>query len=209
MKTTYYNQGDIVVVREIWKGKVFSARPVRVVEDTPGILALYTAEGTFWKIPTNLRGDPVAAIDLKEEKWLLKDVTWRGLGTLSLTIPGSMFSVYIFWKNCYRDIFGWYINLEDPLHRTPTGFDMKDMVLDVVLKGDMSAWRWKDEDDFKALESLRVISQEKALKLRSEGERAVRMLQSGTSPFNHWRTWVPPQNWQGISLPTGWDKTWE
>jgi len=208
MKTTYYNQGDIVVLRQTWKGKVLWAQPLRVVEDTPDMIALYMAEGTLWKEPRNTRGERVACVYLrKEEKWFLMDVTWRGLGRLSLTIPGSMFSVYIFWNSHYRDIKCWYINLEDPLHHTPTGFEHTDMELDAVLSGDLSEWHWKDEANFRAVESYGLISQEKALKLRAEGERVVKMLQSGTSPFNRWRTWVPPQNWQGISMPSGWDKT--
>jgi len=38
MKTTYYNRGDIVVLRQMWKGKVLWAQPLRVVEDTPDMI---------------------------------------------------------------------------------------------------------------------------------------------------------------------------
>lgn len=207
MKTTTYHHGDIVMVREVWAGRIWSARPMRVVTDTSDMLALYIAPGTSWKQPTNLKGERPAGIDRKEEKWLLRDAVWTGLGALRLTTPGSLFSVHIHWDNHYRDIRHWYVNLEDPLYRTRFGFEYMDMELDVVLSGDMSEWHWKDEDGLQALESLGLVSQEKSLKLRSEGESAVKMLQSSKSPFNVWRAWLPPPNWQGIPLPPGWDRT--
>jgi hypothetical protein len=97
MTMRYYSPGDIVVIRDMWNGKLFFARPVRVVEDTPDMLALFTAPETRWKLPRGTQRERITARDLKEGSWSLEDAAWTGLGTLSLTIPGSHFSVWLFW----------------------------------------------------------------------------------------------------------------
>jgi predicted RNA-binding protein associated with RNAse of E/G family len=89
----------------------------------------------------------------------------------------------------------------------PGGFELKDMVLDMVVSPDTSEWRWKDEDDFREMVELGVITQEKADALRAAGESALEMLRSGESPFERWRDWVPPEGWRGISLPAEWKGT--
>jgi len=43
--------GHQVVYREVWRGKVWTARPVTVVQDTLDGVALYLRSGTRWKLP--------------------------------------------------------------------------------------------------------------------------------------------------------------
>jgi hypothetical protein len=44
-----WNPGDSIVLREVWEGKDWRARPVIVVEDSDD--ALYIANGSKWKRP--------------------------------------------------------------------------------------------------------------------------------------------------------------
>ncbi len=201
----FFKTGDQVTVREIWAGSVWSARPMRVVQDTPEMLALYMSPGTRWKQPKNHQGERVTATDRREENWRLTDAIWEDQGILRLTIPGSMYSVLLFWHKNYSALRAWYINLEESLYRTSVGFEYMDQILDVVVAPDLSDWYWKDEDDFKEAQRLLLISQEKAVALRADGERVVKMLQSGESPFNGWQNWHPDPDWPVPSLPADWD----
>jgi len=46
-----WQTGGAALLREVWRGKVWSAMPVTVVQDTRELVALYIAPGTIWKQP--------------------------------------------------------------------------------------------------------------------------------------------------------------
>lgn len=48
-----------ITVRNIWHGRVFSALPLVVVEDTAELIAAYIPPGTVWKRPTDLARYPM------------------------------------------------------------------------------------------------------------------------------------------------------
>jgi hypothetical protein len=200
-----FNPGQPVLVREIWQGKVWSARPEIIVQDTAELLVLYKASGTPWKQPVAPEGNEVTARNRKAGNWQLRDTVWHGEGNLRLTVPGSHFSVITFWNDGHDSLRYWYVNLEDPLHRTRFGFDYLDMILDVIVEANLAHWHWKDEDDFDLAQKLGLIPADRASFLRLEGERAVKMLQSGESIFNGWGNWRPDPSWQVPTLPEGWD----
>jgi predicted RNA-binding protein associated with RNAse of E/G family len=124
---------------------------------------------------------------------------------LRLSIPGAPYSVLIFWSTEDNSLTRWYINLEEPMVRTKQGFIYTDLILDIVAVPDLSKWYWKDEGECKEAVNLGLLSQEKVNELRSEGEKAVKWLQSGKSPFSGWEKWKPDPSWQMPVLPDGWD----
>jgi protein associated with RNAse G/E len=99
----------------------------------------------------------------------------------------------------------WYINLEYPLTRTDTGFDYTDMLLDILVEPDLKNWRWKDADEFQEAVDIGLISSQEAKMFRAEGEKALKLLQSGKSVFNAWEHWHPDPSWLVPVLPDGWD----
>ena len=131
-----FNQGQTIVFKESWKGRVRSVRPMFVVQDKPNLMAFYMPLHTVWKQPT----EP----DRLRSEWTLKD-TELGLTVLRLAIPNFAYSVLFFW-NADGSQRCWYINLEDPLQRTEYGFDYTDMLLDIIATPDLTSWRWDDED---------------------------------------------------------------
>jgi len=82
---------------------------------------------------------------------------------------------------------------------------MHDNFLDVIVEPDLSAWHWKDEDEFAEAIELGIISPEKAQAIRADGERAANWIKSGNSPFNGWENWRPDPAWNASALPDGWD----
>ena len=203
-KKHLFQNGQTILLREIWHDRVWSARPEIVVQDKPELMAFYIPSGTLWKQPTAADGSRALAQTRYRADWLLKEVEWTGMGRLRMTIPGSYYSVLIF-RNTDGSVRQWYINLEDPLRRMETGFDYIDQMLDITAVPNFATWQWKDADEVEEAIGLGIITSEKAAGMRVEGEKVINWLQSGKSPFNGWEKWRPNPTWEVPVLPAGWD----
>src|SRR4051812_11574477 len=112
-----------IVLRETWQGRVWTARPVRVVQDAPELLVLHMQPTTVYKHPGNV---PVFLPD----EWTLSDRTWTGGEALYLCPPGAWHMVILFFTPApERRLDCWYVNLQRPLVRTVIGFDYLDQEL--------------------------------------------------------------------------------
>ena len=198
-----WTSGDHVVLRGVWRQRLWFASPVTVVQDTPALIALYWRAGTWEKVPRK-RFAPQDM--LSTEQLDLVDKIWVKTDVLMLVVPGAAHSVYAMWEEGHTSFRCWYINLQEPLRRTPIGFDTMDHILDVVVSPDRSEWWWKDEDEFREAEAIGVYSAQEARTIRAEGERAVKLMQANQSPFcDGWERWLPPAEWEIPGLPAGWD----
>jgi uncharacterized protein len=204
-KPPFFHPGQTIVLREIWRGKVWSARPVIVVHDKPDMLALCMPQGTVWKQPITLAGERVKGRNREQSEWILKDDKWNPC-SLRLTVPGSNYSVLLFWNYPEMKLVMWYINMEDPLRRSASGFDFFDQWLDAIVKPDLSGWKWKDEDEMAEAVAAGLVTKQSAAAMHAEGEKVANWIMSGRSPFNAWTDWRPNPSWQVPVLPEGWDK---
>ncbi len=200
-----FTPGQSVLVREIWQGKVWTARPEIVVQDTPELLVLYKARGTRWKQSISPDGTKPSVQSRKSGQWQLSDAVWDIEGNLRLNITGCHYSVLAFWNDSHESLRYWYINLEYPIIHTEKGFDYTDMLLDILVEPDLKTWHWKDADEFQEALDIGLISPQEAKMFRAEGEKALKLLQSGKSIFNHWENWRPDPSWQVPSLPGSWN----
>lgn len=209
MKQSRYSPGDIIVLREIWSGKIWTARPVIVVQDDTELIALYIPENTHWKHHQGIHGDHITAYERKNKTWILRDAVWENRhGYLKLAIPGESYSVLLFWNNNDDSLHCWYINLEDPeslIHRTAIGFDCTDQILDVIIEPNLRDWHWDDEDELQEAMELDLISPEKARSLYAKGEVVRDLILSAKSIFNGWEHWRPDPLWKPPVLPDGWN----
>jgi hypothetical protein len=201
-----FSPGQTAVVREIWNGRAWRGGAYRVIQDNPGLVVLYAPLGTIIKYPLMPDGKRVKPHQKMNSEWVLTELKADKFITLRLSIPGAGYTVLMFRNHVDLSLRAWYINLEDPMHRTHQGFDLTDDFLDVIVKPDLSGWFWKDEDEFAEAIDLKMISQEKARAMRLEGERVANWIQSGQSPFNGWKNWKPDPSWEVPVLPDGWDK---
>ena len=198
-----WTPGEPIVLRGVWRQRLWFACPVNVVQDSPALIALYWRAGTGVKIPEK-RFTPQEM--LATEQLELVDKTWIKTDVLMLIAPGASHSVYAMWEEGHTSFRCWYVNLEEPLRRTSIGFDTMDHLLDVVISSDRSEWWWKDEDEFREAIALGVYSAEEARAIRAEGERAIELMQANQSPFcDGWEDWSPPEEWEFPKLPVGWD----
>jgi hypothetical protein len=197
--------GNRVILREVRQGQVYSAKPVTVVCDRPDLVALWIAPGTRWKHALRPDGGPVEVDDIMRDRWVLADAVWYGGGALILQIPSAAHCLLGFREQHREALACWYINLQEPLRRAPLGFDTLDQILDIVVSPDRRWWAWKDEEDFAEAERQGLIHPTAARAVRTEGERALRLLLAGAPPFApEWARWAPDPAWSVPTLPPGW-----
>jgi uncharacterized protein len=193
--------GDAVLVREVWRRRVFEARPAIVVQDAAEQTMLLVPGGIACGLPI---GDDGAEIRLPDRPWHL-EVRERGPSPiLSFAWPETPYAVLRWSTEEGTPI--WYVNLQDPLRRTALGFDTVDHALDVIVELD-GTWRWKDEDELAEAVARGLFTPDRAATFRVDGERAVARILDREPPFDRdWGGWHPDPGWPVPSLPEGWDR---
>jgi hypothetical protein len=143
---------------------------------------------------------------LSDQQVPLIERQWADTDVLLLSLPGAAHSVYAMWETGTHRLRCWYIDLQEPLRRTPLGFDTMDHLLDIVVSPDRSEWRWKDEEELGEATAIGLYTQQQASSIRVEGQRAVAMLKASDSPYSRaWADWSAPRDWAIATLPQEWD----
>jgi hypothetical protein len=185
----------------MWRGRIWSARPMIVVHDEEDQRILYTPNGIRLV---------VAAMDgkelrLPEGEWDLLERTWARGPILSFSWPAAGHAILLFFHPDWT-AWTWYVNVESPFRPTELGFDTEDLVLDVVVAPDRSRWEWKDRDELKEAVRRGLFSPAQAAEFEAEAERGLRRLLDREAPFDRdWTTWRPDPSWPVPELPPGWD----
>jgi hypothetical protein len=205
------NVGETVVVQEVWRGRVWAARPMTVVEDAGEAVVLWFPRGTRWRAPTNDparawhedRGERLAACAASGE-WSFRDGEWD-VSTLWFMRERDWHAVWVSWLPDGTH-WGWYVNLQTPYRRTALGFETMDLMLDVVIEPDRS-WRWKDEDELEACVRAGAFDVALVERVRDEGLHVVLRVERGEPPFcEPWGEWRPDPCWPKPELPAGWNE---
>lgn len=207
-----WHPGDVIALRDIWRGRIWFAVPVVVVKDDPGRSMFYRAARSPCRRPVS-RSDG-RPLRLPSEPWDLVTAGRERHDALSFAWPNVGFSVLLFWDNAWDNagdsdrhggFAGWYVNLQSPLRRTAYGFDYTDHVLDIVVEPDRS-WSWRDEDALDEAVELGSFTPLEARAIRAEGERAIERLERREEPFDgRWLDWRPDPGWAIPALGSRWD----
>ena len=197
-----FRPGDPIVLRELWAGRVFEARPMIVVQDDPDQIALFLPADVRCGVPIDEDG---RVLRVPDRPWRL-EIRARGpQPVLSFAWPDTPYAVLLWTAEHERRV--WYVNLEEPIDRTPIGFDTVDHALDLVIELDGSAWRWKDEDELADAVRDGLFSGEEAADFRRWGERARDRILAREPPFDRdWTGWRPDPAWPIPELPPGWER---
>jgi predicted RNA-binding protein associated with RNAse of E/G family len=196
-----WSQGDVVALREIWDGRVWTAYPAVVVEDDPSQQLLYIPLGAGLKYAVDQEG---RELRLYADRWTLGDHR-ATRHFLSFCWPDRRHAVLAVWDASWN-FAGWYVNIETPLGRTATTYDYVDHCLDVLIPPDRSTWTWKDEDELEEAVALGIFSPANAEAFRAEGTAAVERIIGGEQPFDRdWSDWRPDPSWQRSHLPDSWE----
>jgi predicted RNA-binding protein associated with RNAse of E/G family len=200
-----YQPGEVIIYRGANQERIWFALPVYVVRDTPELVALYWPAGTRGKWRMRAPGAKVTPQEMRSNALEIIDHTWTRTDVLLLIQPGAAHALYVMWETGTRQQLCWYVNLQDPLRRTAIGFDSMDHVLDIVFSPDKTSWRWKDEDQLEELVAYGMISPEKAMAVRAEGERVIGLFHANRSPLcDGWEHWSPPAGWGVPEMGEDW-----
>jgi hypothetical protein len=177
--------------RETWRGRVWRALAVRVVERTGDRLVLWHPTGTPAFVP--YAGDRLLRIP-GDDAWELRGTASPG-ESVGLVNLGARHSTWLNWRD--GSFEGWYVNFERESALTPVSLDVVDEKLDLVVRPD-GKLRVKDFDELLAAARTGYLSASDVL------EQAVRVLRdppwpTGLEDFHPDPTWPRPQ------LPEGWD----
>ena len=199
-----WTTGDAILLREVHRGRIWSARPATVAAVHNDLLAAYLAPGTRFRVPADTNHSQI--VRRLHDGWELTDYTWTKGRALHLLMPDVGYSVHLWWLPPDWRFGGWYINLQESVRPTRFGFDSMDQLLDIVVDPDLT-WRWKDEDELAEAVELGLMTEGDASEVRREGERAIERLEARRSPFcDGWETWRPDPASPLPGLPAGWDR---
>ncbi len=204
-----WQPGEQIVIDEIWNGKLWSRRPVVVVEDRPSRLVIWCPKGTVRLVPTTPPTRPRAPTRterlmacLHREDWVLVEHEWD-VSTLWLMEPGRWHSTWVSFLDDGRH-WGWYVNLQRPFTRTDGAVQTMDLMLDVLIAPDGSSWRWKDEDEFDAMIEWGLLGPDEVDAVRTEAAAVIRASELKLPPFSEpWGHWTPDPTWPIPSLDLG------
>lgn len=192
-----WRPGDVIVRREVWRGRPYGAWGGHVVSDEDDLLVLYMPAGSPLEFAHDFFGAP--------HPWGRRK-RWHGHGVLQLQRPAEMHSVWVFWDGPDRDFAAWYVNIQEPFRRTPIGVDTQDLELDIVVEPDGS-WTVKDDDKLEAWVERGRYTEADVSAIRAEGARLIAELDAGRRWWSEdWASWEPDPEWQVPELPDGWDR---
>jgi predicted RNA-binding protein associated with RNAse of E/G family len=197
--------GAAVALRYITTdGRIEMCWPCRVVVDEHDVLALFIAAGSRYKAgpkrtAADKRKTPGPRVPVNEYVWR-KD-------TLRLMFPGRQHSVLLFWDGTgsERTFSRYFVNLEEPLRRTPIGVDTQDHTLDIDVTPGLD-WNWRDEDEFASHLKHGFYTEALARAVRAEGTSVIEAISRRNHPcLAGWNRWQPDPAWNVPSLPADWD----
>jgi hypothetical protein len=181
--------GEVIVRREVWRGQVWSALPVVVIEDSPKLLAVHVQVGAPFGFAA---GHPLGV-----HPWS-KAQSWQGLDVVMLQRPDEAHSVWFIGSRAI------YVNLQAPFRRTPLGVDTFDHELDLVIAPD-GTWTYKDQEQLEASVAAGRFTEDEVVSIRSEGARVAEMIETQSTWWaSEWSTWLPPDSWPVATLRPDW-----
>jgi hypothetical protein len=195
-------RGETVALRELWRGRVWYARPAVVVRDDPNLQMFHVPSHALCKEPVGADGTPLR---LPTDTWELRDARRSQTRVLSFAFPDTPYAIVLPFMPDGR-LTRYYVNLQSPLARSDAGFDTVEYLLDVTIPADRASWAWKDEDELAEAVDRGLFTAEDAAWFRSWGERAAEHVLLGEPPFDRtWEDWRPDPGWNEVALPPNWD----
>ncbi len=180
--------------------------PLTVVADRHDRIAHFIPYGTTYLYRTYPDGTALPRVmtldEFRDSGSVLTRRTWKR-HALVTTTPTAASAIRSWWTPEW-EFGGWYVNLQEPLRRTPTGFITEDHFLDILVAPDLT-WTWKDEDELDlALERGRV-TRATAEAIRAEGIRVIDLVERGIFPFDGTLTGCRPDPaWPEPALGREW-----
>jgi len=187
--TDHFQKGERVVIREVLNDKVWTVRPVTILEDSDAQVVSWLAPGTFIDYPIGVEhGEKCLSMWLSGE-WELRAKEFAPPGVLRVAPSGAPFEVFAPLEP-EGGVAWWYVNFQRPLERTPLGFDTMDEILDLVVSADCSEWERKDADELELAVAMGYLSRLDARRIENACSVVESCLGRGEVPWDrNWSSW--------------------
>lgn len=184
------SSGEVVAIRNLWLGRVRSAVPALVIEDSPHRFAAWVPYGTQIAAPEP-RGVPT--------EWRLVESRWFYDGVFVHHYGEPWLAQHLRPKDAPDS---WYVDVVDRVQRRPSFLDYRDLLLDVVTEGGLQI---VDQDDLVEAVRLRALTDDEARRIERHADDVVGLVERGSPPFDgEWDAWQPPAGWAPPQLQDGW-----
>jgi predicted RNA-binding protein associated with RNAse of E/G family len=202
--------GTAVLVQEVWRDRVWAARPMTVVADDE-VVALWMPQGTRWRAPDAV-GDCAGRTDRAARRrcamlagtWSHLDRVWK-MNTLWLSPRDEPYAVWVCWDEAWR-VLGWYVNFQEPMAASDKGFVTFDWFLDLRVDA-AGTVEVKDEDEFSTAATTGLLGVREYEDVRSRVPLLTAQAAQGSGVFDpRWTRWRPPPTWPQPGLPNDWKR---
>jgi predicted RNA-binding protein associated with RNAse of E/G family len=184
-----WSEGDVVCLRQTWRGRVWRANAWRVVKDGRDLRVLFAPIGA----EAYFSGQPVPC-----DEWTLERSPFTA-NILMLVEPRRSYCTLLEWDASWTFV-EWYVNFERPQQPFPLGFEYVDRALDLSCYPD-GRWEILDEDELEDALRRGVLTEEDAAAARAD---AARLVEKWPFPTG-WEDWRPDPDREPPALPAGWD----
>jgi hypothetical protein len=199
--TSAFRTGATAVRRDVVNGRVWSAAPLRVIDDDgavlrlacwPGIESMASTTWIHWQITGDDRVRRKAITHMVRGRWQLSPWVWRDNTVVSWYGVDPDFGIHLFMPVGGGTPY-WYLNFARPVRRTAIGIDTCDLMLDLGADVELRRWSWKDEDEYAQGRRLGLITDADHERVLLARERAVALLETRGGPFaDHASRWNVP-----------------
>lgn len=200
--------GDIIVWREVFRGRVWHALSCFVVKDLPNEIIIATLPGAERMIEEHYpkgKNNGRRRWDFRQGDWNLENFSWHTTRALQILEPGRFFSTIYFWDHASGEFLFYYINFQTPFKKNGKILDTLDLDLDLIIRPDFS-FEWKDLDDYQKAVETGLILPEWIDKIEIAKEEVLGKLERRAYPLDgSWIHWAPDPNWAIPKLPANWN----
>jgi predicted RNA-binding protein associated with RNAse of E/G family len=200
-------QLDIVVKRSIHRGRIWSAHPQLVLDDSSDELVTLGVPGTPAKVPSNKHEMAAVRQSFESGVWELEDKVWKQFIAVVRNRPGRYFNVMHLFDPSTGEFLSWYVNFERPIVRHDDGLvvDTLNLWLDLIVLPDGKTF-WKNTDHWNWASENGLFSSSEVSTVERLREELLAHAAAGSGPFNgSWTEWAPI-HLEPLTLPDYWDR---
>lgn len=180
------------MIREVLNEKVWTVRPVTVIEDNALHCVSWIAPGTIIDYPIGVEHGAKCFFMWTSGEWELGPKEFAAPGVLRIAPHDEPFEVFA-PLDPGGGIRSWYVNFQQPLVRTSIGFDTMDETLDLLVASDLSTWERKDDNELDLAVTMEAVDVVAASRVRHSCSMVEAALSHGEAPWDtSWSSWTPP-----------------
>jgi len=200
--------GDVIVRRDVHRGRVWSASPLVVLDDGPDELVAARGPGSSWTAAAGYPGFDRQIVGLTTGSWEMEEYQWERTYAVTRVRTGRPYNLIHLFDAETADFICWYVNFERPIRRHPDGrsYDTMDLMLDLVVLPtgdtiwkDVDHWAWAQTSGLFTTEDIASVE---AVRAEVEADAAA----SRRDFDGRWTTWEPGESICAPALPADWSR---